>query len=312
MAADSRRIAIYTDGGAKPNPGPGGWGAVMLPAGEGEGAEARELSGGARHTTNNRMELTAAIRALEALSPGTRARLYTDSQYLRLGITDWLPGWVARGWRKRDGGAVENADLWRRLAALADSHDLEWTWVRGHAGNKWNARADALATAARRSHGGAPARAAAATPGEPAAAEAPPAATIFVKVSCRGGTGGWAARVCCGDDEKALSGRRTDTSANRLDLEAASEALAALPPGPSAAVYTGSEYLRQGAVNWLPAWRLRGWRTKDGGEVKNRDAWERLGELLKVRSVVWPEVDEAARAEIERLEEAARPDSERG
>jgi len=302
-AADAPRVAIYTDGGASPNPGPGGWGAVLLVAGE-DGAHAvRELSGGAPHTTNNRMELTAAIRALEALPAGTRARLYTDSQYLRRGITEWLPAWIARGWRKKDGGAVENDDLWRRLAQLAAAHDVAWSWVRGHAGHRWNERADALATAAARPFRPAGRR------GEASAGPMPaPEAEIYLKVSCRDGEGGWAARVRGAAGERLLAGRRASTSANRLDLEAAAEALAAVPPGTTAAVYTASEYLRQGATSWLAGWRRRGWRTQDGGEVKNRDLWERLGALLKVRPVVWPPLDDEARAEIARLQPGAEMD----
>lgn len=301
------RVTIYTDGGARPNPGPGGWGAVLLTPGEGGDPEVRELSGGARHTTNNRMELTAAICALEALPVGSRARLYTDSQYLRRGITEWLPGWVSRGWRKKDGGAVENDDLWRRLAEVAADHDVAWSWVRGHTGQRWNERADALATAGARPFRPVPrgrGGEGAVEEGGAAAEPAAPRAEVFLKVSCRAGRGGWVARLRSEGGERLLSGQGANTSPNRLDLEAAAAALAALPPDLPAAIYTASEYLRQGATVWLAGWRRRGWRTKDGGEVKNRDAWERLAALLAARPVAWPPVDEAARAEIAGLEEA--------
>ena len=196
--SDDGRVAIYTDGGASPNPGPGGWGAVLLLAGEDGAREVRELSGGAARTTNNRMELTAAIRALEALPAGTRARLFTDSQYLRRGITEWLPAWIARGWRKKDGGAVENDDLWRRLAELAAAHDVAWSWVRGHAGHRWNERADALATAAAR-----PFRPAARRGEAGAGAASAPRAEIYLKVSCRDGEGG--GRRGCGTPAASAS-----------------------------------------------------------------------------------------------------------
>ncbi len=300
------RVVVYTDGGARPNPGPGGWGVVLVFPGEGaDGGEGRrELSGGAAHTTNNRMELTAAIEALAALPAGSRARLHTDSQYLRRGITEWLPAWRARGWRRKDGGAVENADLWRRLAELAAVHDLEWKWVRGHAGDPLNRRADALATAA-----AARFRRPRAAP-EPGSREAGPAAEaeVFLKVSCRGGEGGWAARVRTAGGDEVLSGRASGVTANQLDLEAAATVLESLPVRARVAVYTGSDYLRHGAERWLPGWQRRGWRTKDGGEVKNRAAWERLAAALARRPVSWPEVDEEAKAEIDALEESARPD----
>jgi ribonuclease HI len=136
-------IEIYTDGACRGNPGPGGWAALLL-----MGAHEREISGAEAHTTNNRMELTAVIRALEALKRPVHARLYTDSQYVRNGITRWLLVWQARGWRTADRKPVKNQDLWQRLAELAGAHQLEWHWVPGHAGVPGNERVDRLANAA--------------------------------------------------------------------------------------------------------------------------------------------------------------------
>ena len=136
-------VTVYTDGACSGNPGPGGWGAVLLCNGH-----RRELSGAAPETTNNRMELTAAIRALEALTRRSAVDLYTDSTYLRDGITAWLPAWKARGWRTAAKKPVKNRDLWEALDALGDRHDVSWHWVRGHAGTAENERADALARAA--------------------------------------------------------------------------------------------------------------------------------------------------------------------
>lgn len=133
-------VTIYTDGACRGNPGPGGWGAVLL-----YGGHRRELSGAHADTTNNRMELTAAIRALEALSRPSAVGLYTDSTYLKDGITRWLPNWKARGWRTASKAPVKNRDLWEALDALSNRHDVTWHWVRGHAGNAENERADALA-----------------------------------------------------------------------------------------------------------------------------------------------------------------------
>ena len=133
-------VVAYTDGACKGNPGPGGWG-VWLRAGEHE----RELFGGEAHTTNNRMELTAVIQALTALKRRCDIVIYTDSEYVRKGITEWIHGWKQRGWKTADKKAVKNVDLWQQLDALARAHHVQWRWVRGHAGDPGNERADALA-----------------------------------------------------------------------------------------------------------------------------------------------------------------------
>jgi len=142
-------VEIYADGACKGNPGPGGWG-VLLRAG---GVE-RELYGGEPATTNNRMELTAVIRALESLKRRCRVRLYTDSQYVQKGISQWIHDWKRRAWRTADRKPVKNVDLWQRLDTLAAEHDVEWHWVKGHAGHPENERADALANRAIGGHGG--------------------------------------------------------------------------------------------------------------------------------------------------------------
>lgn len=136
-------VEIFTDGACSGNPGPGGWG-VVLRYGEVE----KELSGGEKATTNNRMELRAAIAGLEALKRPCRVALYTDSRYLRDGITKFLPSWKARGWKTAAKEPVKNIDLWQRLETAAAGHEIAWHWVRGHAGHKENERADALARAA--------------------------------------------------------------------------------------------------------------------------------------------------------------------
>jgi len=133
-------VEIYTDGACKGNPGPGGWGALLR-----YGGRTRELYGGDPLTTNNRMELTAVIRALEALKRSCRVRLHTDSQYVQRGISAWIHDWKKRGWRTADKKPVKNEDLWRRLDEARGRHDVEWVWVRGHEGNVGNERADELA-----------------------------------------------------------------------------------------------------------------------------------------------------------------------
>jgi ribonuclease HI len=145
MASDEvDYVEIWTDGGCKPNPGPGGWAAIMRFR-----DTVREVSGREEATTNNRMELTAAAAALEALRRPCRVVVHTDSEYVRNGITRWHAGWVRRNWRNAAGDPVANMDLWRRLLAAAAVHQVEWRWVRGHAGDAMNERADKLATAAR-------------------------------------------------------------------------------------------------------------------------------------------------------------------
>ena len=140
MSGDNGRISIHTDGACSGNPGPGGWGAIL----EWDGRE-KELFGGEPHTTNNRMELTAAIEALSALKRPSTVELHTDSQYLRQGITNWIRGWKRNGWKTSDKKPVKNVDLWQKLDQLIAVHKVEWRWVRGHAGHDLNERADELA-----------------------------------------------------------------------------------------------------------------------------------------------------------------------
>ena len=133
-------VEVYTDGACKGNPGRGGWGVLLR-----YGGRTRELCGGEAHTTNNRMELTAVIRALESLNRQCRVKLHTDSKYVQQGITAWIHDWKKRGWKTAAKKAVKNEDLWRRLDALAQLHEIEWLWVKGHAGHAGNERADELA-----------------------------------------------------------------------------------------------------------------------------------------------------------------------
>ncbi|MDQ3494587.1 MAG: ribonuclease HI [Pseudomonadota bacterium] len=136
----SRRVEIHTDGACLGNPGPGGWAALLR-----MGPRERELAGGEAQTTNNRMELMAAIMALEALTQGCQVVLHTDSQYVCQGITEWLPNWLRRHWKTAGGAAVKNRDLWERLQAATLRHDIDWRWVKGHSGDPDNERVDVLA-----------------------------------------------------------------------------------------------------------------------------------------------------------------------
>ncbi|HEY9216496.1 MAG TPA: ribonuclease HI, partial [Phenylobacterium sp.] len=134
------KVVIFTDGACSGNPGPGGWGAVMQ-----WGDQEREIFGGEKATTNNRMELMAAIQALETLKRPCKVELHTDSQYVKNGICEWLPGWKARGWKTAAKAPVKNEDLWKRLDQARLRHEVDWRWVKGHAGHELNERADALA-----------------------------------------------------------------------------------------------------------------------------------------------------------------------
>ena len=139
--AEKPNVTIYTDGSCQGNPGPGGWAAILK-----YGRHEREISGGEKDTTNNRMELRAALEALRALTEPCRVTLYTDSEYLKKGITLWMPNWKRRNWRRK-GGKLANVDLWMKLDEEIQRHEIHWRWVRGHAGNVMNERVDKLAKA---------------------------------------------------------------------------------------------------------------------------------------------------------------------
>ena len=138
--SEKKRVAIWSDGACSGNPGPGGWGAVLIADGH-----EKELKGGEAHTTNNRMELTAAIEALSALKASSTVDFHTDSQYVRGGVNGWIAGWKRNGWKTSDRKPVKNIDLWQKLDSLREKHEVKWHWVKGHAGTDGNERADALA-----------------------------------------------------------------------------------------------------------------------------------------------------------------------
>ena len=146
MTAKLPKVQIYTDGACSPNPGPGGWAAILR-----YGNHEKVLSGYEPKTTNNRMELTAAIRALQALNRPCQVQIFTDSQYLKYGITEWLPRWKARNWQRK-GGSLANLDLWQALDAACQPHQIEWCWLHGHIGHPENERVDQLARQAIKFH----------------------------------------------------------------------------------------------------------------------------------------------------------------
>ncbi len=263
-------IIIYTDGGCNPNPGPGGWAAlIMLPDGK-----ERILSGGHAETTNNRMELTAALQALQATPESSEIILHTDSRYLQQGITEWLPNWQRQGW-KRGKASIPNRDLWEALAKAAERRKVTWRWVRGHAGDINNERVHRLASAA-----------------IPQTDERPPdnGARIYIRVSCKGQQGAWAARIAQDGDVIDLSGRLSPTTSNRLELLAAIAAIRKAPPDRPLAIYTANDYLRKGITQWLPRWQANNWRTASGAPVRNTDLWKQLQRLNEQREITWLQV----------------------
>ena len=268
-------VVIYTDGGCRPNPGPGGWGAVLLHPER----DPRELSGGKPKATNNRMELVAAIEALGALEGPHRVDLYTDSTYVRKGITEWLPSWLERGWKTAGKKRVKNRDLWEELSKALEIHEVAWHWVKGHAGDRWNEVADQLASSA--------------IPRAPLPIDDAKAVHLFTAAAYSGKqkAGSWGAVLRFGDSEKGLSGRVDGASANRMHLMSAIEGLEELKRPVRVHLYTVSDYLENGATTWVPAWRDRGWRTREDKPVSHRDLWQRLDALGSKPRLAWHVVD---------------------
>lgn len=266
---DAPKVAIYTDGACNPNPGPGGWAAVLLFPGR----EPEEMSGSEPDTTNNRMELRAALEALKSLPGPHCVEMHTDSTYLKRGINEWLPLWRGRNWQTGGGEPVKNVDLWQELSRQIERHDVSWRWLRGHSGDRWNERADRLATA------NIP------RPGLPL--DDGSAVHVFTGASCRGqvGPGGWGVVLRYGDREVELSGASPKTTGNRMHIQAALEGLHALKGACKVHLYTTSDYLQKGFTIWVEGWQKNGWRTKEGAQVKNSDLWQALLEAATPHAV---------------------------
>jgi ribonuclease HI len=259
------------------------------------GKKRRELSGGDPETTNNRMEIIAAVEGLRALESPHQVQLFTDSEYLRKGVTSWLPGWRANGWKTAGKKPVKNQDLWQSLERELELHRVSWHWVKGHAGDRWNERADKLASAA--------------IPKAPLPVDDPAAVHLFTSVAFSGkrGVGGWAVLLRFGDRDKELEGRAFDTSANRLHIGAAIAGLRELKRKVRVHLYTTSDYLRDGATSWLAGWKSRGWRTREGRPVAHADLWRQLDGLLRRHRVEWHVVDRDRRPEeMQRTKAMAR------
>jgi len=280
MSDKKPTVTIYTDGGADPNPGPGGWAALLL----WRNGKVDGISGAERDTTNNRMELTAAIEALRALEQPSKVTLRTDSRYLQQGISAWLPNWVKRGWRKADKRPVLNEDLWRALHAEAQRHEIKWQWVKGHAGEAYNEQVDEMVRDARRLLLREMRR-------EQPSAGAPALPPVDIEIALRlAALGyrkptGWAAQL--GEGGATLSGALPPGSGNSAILTAALAALRGTPPGASVRVYCKDAYLLDGMTKWTASWQRNDWRTVDGKSVKYRWLWEDLLAESARRTVEW-------------------------
>lgn len=266
------KVTIYTDGSADPNPGIGGWAAILR-----SGPHEKLLSGNDPEATNNAMELTAAISALQTLKTPCQVELYTDSEYLRQGVTRYLAQWQAQGWQ-RSGEPIPNAELWRALSQLTQTHQIEWHWIKGHADNEFNNRCDQVAREARLKI--TPAWDANATKTLP---------TAYLRASCLGnpGRGGWAVILEHEGSRQIISGHQEKTTNNRMELEAALAAFSLLPPQSPLQLYTMSNYLYQGATQWVHNWRRQRWLKHDGLPVVNSAEWKRLDAYQKDHPTQW-------------------------
>jgi len=268
-------VKIYTDGSCSPNPGPGGWAAVILP----EKGRKRELSGKVSGTTNNRMELQAALEALKSL-PGTcEVELYTDSKYVQNGITSWIDNWRRRNWLTTGREEVKNRDLWEALDLVMKQHQVRWFWVKGHADNEYNERADELAVKARGR--------------EVLPLDDQTAVHIFLGITWKqkAQIGSWAAVLRYQRHMKVIGGAVEDSSANRIHIQSATIALQSLKRKIPVHLYTSSGYLKEGASNWLKGWQRNHWETREGKVVSNKEAWQELSTVLQKLSVKFHVID---------------------
>ncbi len=272
------KISIYTDGACSPNPGPGGWGAILLR----DGQKPKELSGEEAETTNNRMELTAAIEALTSLSEPHRVEVFTDSKYVKKGITEWLSRWQKRNWQTVEKTEVKNKDLWQALALKTQFHEVKWKWLKGHNDNKWNERADALARAAVKNKTSLPL-------GDDQSIH------IFTAVSLKmkPNMGGWSVILRFRENIKVLHGNVPNTTGNRMHLQAAIEGLTAIKKPLPIHLYTYSGYLKDGATQWVKQWSKSDWQTKEGNPVRHKDLWSRLSMFTQKYKIQWHVADKA-------------------
>lgn len=299
-------IEAWTDGACKGNPGPGGWGALLR-----QGNMETEIKGGSEQTTNNRMEMMAAIETLSAIpSQNTPITISTDSQYLRDGITKWISGWKAKGWVTSNKTPVKNQELWIKLDNLCDQHKVYWTWVKGHNGHPENERADRLAVA------GIPNSKKQTLnknqdyietnmiqpPTVPAAlvvteisfddfmktAKKSIPLEIQIQVQVINAKGGWAAAFSQENRTAYTSGFIMHTTLPQLELLTAINCIEMFStPYVINMVYNPDQYIYKGITSWIKGWESNGWTTSSGSEVKYKDQWIKLNELCSSHHIFW-------------------------
>jgi ribonuclease HI len=261
------QVTIYTDGGADPNPGPGGWGAVLI-----FGDQQRELSGGEAETTNNRMELTAALEALKSLSDSHQIDLYLDSTYVLNGLKRYLSAWKEWGLMPK---GIPNDDLWIALVGAASKHQINFNWVRGHTGVEHNERADQLATLA--------------MPVVKPQLDAEAISIYFKMAGPEGanfGTFGWAARIIQPGQEQILTGRKMKATPNHFSLQVILEILTLFAEQDHFQVFCDNSYLYDGAVQWMAGWKKSGWKKPN----KFKEDWQVLDDWMSRKQITWIKV----------------------
>lgn len=281
---DKPEIYIYTDGAAVPNPGPGGWAAILL--GEKTTGEPikKEITGAEPSTTSIRMELKAAVEALSALKRPAKVWLYSDSRYLCKGAEVWLPIWKSRTWQSKSGEEIKNLDLWRQLDLLMQKHQVKWQWIKGHADNELNQRVDQLAHNMIRQ------------PEPPPLTE--PGYHLFVSVTRSTGGGAWGIVLCNGPTKIEAAGYLKEATPNQLEMQALSQGVQYVPEGEIIHLYTKNNYMYSAINHDIATWKERNWFTASGKPVRNRDLWQKLLKVQDTRKVFWYLVSEKKHSEF--------------
>tara|TARA_Y100001970_G_scaffold287961_1_gene413949 strand:+ start:7896 stop:8843 length:948 start_codon:yes stop_codon:yes gene_type:complete len=262
-------VSIYTDGACDPNPGPGGWAAIII-----IDSQQKQLQGSELNTTNNRMELLAVINALSYLKPNCKITLHTDSKYVQKGITEWIAKWKSNNWKNSKKQPVANQDLWKKLINVIDLHQINWKWVKGHSDNYFNNLVDSIARSSivykqssTNSKG----------------------LNIFIGASYinPNGPGGWAAIIINENQSKILAGQQKDTTANKLQLWCVLQALQHIDFNKQINIHTSSKYLYQGANEWLSLWKKRNWKSQSGQSIKHKKLWENVLTYTQKTNIKW-------------------------
>jgi ribonuclease HI len=280
----NQEIQIYTDGACQSNPGPGGWGAVILYP----DTPPCKINGGEKYTTNNQMELKAVIKALESIqTTQNQIVLFTDSQYVKNGVTIWMDNWKKNDWKTSLDTPVKNQTLWQKLDSCVKGRNIQWEWVKGHAGNQWNESADQLARS-----------------GVPVVEkheekriekfpiDDPDAIHIFTAIaySSKNKSGAWAAYLHYKTHTKSIAEKVKNVSSNQVHICSAIGGLKLIKKNYPIHLYTLSDYLKDGASKWIQNWHRNNWNTKEGELVKHKDLWISLEQLTRAYQIKWHRV----------------------